>query len=180
MSNDRSAVAAYDHRLQVGSRTQKIIAEMLRRAFAPVRPELTTVAREVFNESPVEYRPRESLLEAVTAAGVYLNRLQPLDGWTFIGSEMCHGTCRFDLVWARSQGGHLIDEIKLGIGRGGELAVRDQIDRYLEVGSEIWPDFIGVRLCAVHEPAASRLYLPRHRRSSLVSASDLASELAPR
>jgi hypothetical protein len=180
MPDATTTATSSDHRLQVGSRTQKIIAELLRRGAVPARSELTTVARHVFSESPVEYRPRESLLEAVTAAGVYLNRLRPPSSWTFVGSELHHSSCRFDVVWAHATHGHLIDEIKLGVGRGGELAVRDQVDRYLEVGSAVWPDLVGVRLCAVHEPAASRLYLPGQRRSALVSASDLVSELAPR
>src|SRR4051794_30574777 len=133
MPNDNTTVEASEHRLQIGSRAQKIVAEVLRRGPVPVRTELASVAREIFNHSPVQYRPRETLLEAVTAAGVYLSRLRPLDGWTFSGSEVHHGTCRFDLVWAHAWHGHLIDEIKLGIGRGSELAVRNQIDHYLEV-----------------------------------------------
>ena len=178
--SDTTCHTTADHRLEVGRRAQALIARMVRQELGSGPSEVARVASLVFTESPIVYRPREALLEAVTAAGVYLNRLRPPDDWTFAGSEVPHGTCRFDLVWAHARHGRLIDEIKLGIGRGGELAVRSQIDRYLEVGSDVWPDLVGVRLCAVHEPAASRLYVPRQRRSTLVSTSDLASELKPR
>ncbi|MGZ4314198.1 MAG: hypothetical protein ACXVRS_00045 [Gaiellaceae bacterium] len=178
-----SASATDLHRLEVGGRTHQIVAETLRdngnsRATSPLT--VTQAARRVLAAHPISYRPRESFLEAVTAAGVYLQRLRPPDGWELIVSEHLVRGCRFDLVWEHEQHGVLVDELKLGVGRGGELAVRAQIDRYLSEGARTWTKFVGVRLCAVHEPGTSRLFLPGRRRSSLVSESELAQELAPR
>lgn len=179
--SDASTPPRDAHRLAVGACAQRIVAETLRSPTARPSPiELTNIARRVFVKHPVSYRSRESLLEAVTAAGVYLHRLRPDGDWEFIGAEQTHGDCRFDLVWEHPRYGHLVDELKLGVGRGGELAVRAQIDRYLEVGAGLWPHFVGVRLCAVHEPGMSRLYRPGRRRSDLVSESELVAELAPR
>jgi hypothetical protein len=76
-------------------------------------------------------------------------------------------------------GAVLVDELKLGVGRGGETAVREQIDRYLDAGRRMWgSSFIGVRLCAVHEPLQSRLYLPDRRRSVLLTDADVIEGLA--
>jgi hypothetical protein len=75
----------------------------------------------------------------------------------------------------------LIDELKLGVGRSAETAVRDQIDRYVTAGSRRWgSSFMGLRLCAVHEPLQSRFYLPDRRRSLLLAEADLPHGLAVR
>ncbi len=182
-SHAHSAEKRGAYRIEVGARTHEIVFEVLRDPAGSQRPsplEITQAARRVFAAHPLSYRPRESLLEAVTSAGVYLQRIRPPDGWELISSEHLVRGCRFDLVWEHARHGFLVDELKLGIGRGGELAVRAQIDRYLSEGARTWTKFVGVRLCAVHEPGTSRLFLPGRRRSTLVSESDLAQELAPR
>ena len=48
---------------------------------------LTRCGRQVFTDHSVEYRPRESFLDAVTAAGVYLHRFRPIDGWSLMADE---------------------------------------------------------------------------------------------
>ena len=64
------------HQMMVGDRAHRIIAATLvegvqleRRARAL---QVIRHARAVFQEHPVDYRPREALVDAVTAAGVYL------------------------------------------------------------------------------------------------------------
>lgn len=169
------------HRLQVGGRAQEIVSEVLRYPEANRSVlQLTQAAARLQTVRPISYRPRESHLEAVTAAGVYLRRFALDSEWALLGTEVTAGACRFDLVWRHAEHGVLIDELKLGVGRGGELVVRSQIDRYLLEGTQLWSDFVGVRLCSVHEPALSRLFRPGRRRSALVSDSHLARELAAR
>jgi hypothetical protein len=173
------------HHLRVGDRAHRIVATLLRRGVADDRSQrtiaLTRCARSVFEEHPIEYRPREAFLDAITAAGVYLQRFRPLQPWLLIGNEVPSGRCRFDLVHERDGTGVVIDELKLGVSRSGETAVRDQISRYVDEGSKRWgARFRGVRLCAVHEPTRSRLYPPHRKRSLLITESDLAAELAIR
>ncbi|MEY4372685.1 MAG: hypothetical protein RL219_1454 [Actinomycetota bacterium] len=171
------------HQLVVGDRAHRIVATALRseppstRAAAAIV--LTRCGRQVFAEHPVEYRTRESLLDAVTAAGVYLHRFRPTNGWHLVADEFAVDGARFDLVHRSDAGAVLVDELKLGVGRGGETAVREQIDRYLDAGRRMWgSSFIGVRLCAVHEPLQSRLYLPDRRRSVLLTDADVIEGLA--
>jgi hypothetical protein len=141
---------------------------------------LTQVGREVFTAHPVIYRPREALMQSVTAAGVYINRFKPETPWVLIGREYEVNGSRFDLVY-ESDSGVLIDEIKLGIGRTSEVRVRSQIDRYVQLGIKEWGHrFIGVRVCSVHEPARSRLLTPSTKHSSLVSMTELAESLKVR
>lgn len=163
MSNPRP------HQLVVGDRAHRIVTaalhseQPLTRSAAAIM--LARCGRRVFADHPIDYRTRESLLDAVTAAGVYLHRFRPASNWRLVADELTVGGNRFDLVHRSHQGTVLIDELKLGVGRSAETAVREQIDRYLEAGSRLWgSSFIGVRLCAVHEPLQSRLYLPDRRR----------------
>lgn len=171
-------------RLQVGDRAHRIVAAVLEagewrgRDGSPLQ--VAIQARRVFAARPIAYRSRAALVDSVTAASVYLHRLRPPAPWLFVAAERSYGDARFDVVWEHEAHGVLIDELKLGIGRAGEVAVRSQIDRQLSSATGIWPNLVGVRLCAVHEPAASRLYLPGRRRSVLVCESRLADELAPR
>lgn len=174
-----------NHQLVVGDRAHRIVAAALRceqpasRASTAIL--LTRCGRQVFAEHPVDYRTRESMLDAVTAAGVYLHRFRPADGWRVVADEFAVDGARFDLVHRHAEGAVLVDELKLGVGRGGETAVRDQIDRYLDAGHRMWgSSFIGVRLCAVHEPLQSRLYLPDRRRSVLLTDADVSEGLAVR
>lgn len=174
-----------NHQLVVGDRAHRIVATAMRceppttRAAAAIV--LTRCGRQVFAEHPVEYRSRESMLDAVTAAGVYLHRFRPTERWHLVADEFAVNGARFDLVHRSNEGAVLIDELKLGVGRGGETAVRDQIDRYLDAGHRMWGStFIGVRLCAVHEPLQSRLYFPDRRRSVLLTDTDVSEELAVR
>lgn len=167
--------------LIVGDRAHRIAGALSGTNLPPDRASralaLTRTGREIFTQFPVEYRPRESLFQAVTAAGVYLNRFRPVVPWTFLGSEIKSGRCRFDLVF-ECERGVLIDEMKLGVGRAGEVAVRSQVDRYLVEGTSKWGSrFIGVRLCAVHEPASCRLFTPASRHSRLLTGTDLAHSL---
>lgn len=170
---------------RVGSQAHRIVARALAAGLSTDRAqralELTRHARSVFEEHPISYRTREAFLDAVTAAGVYLHRFRPLEPWCLIGSEAPVGTVRFDVVHELDRLGVLVDEIKLGVGRASEAAVRKQIESYLEHGLLEWGDqFIGVRLCAVHEPLQSRLYLPKRTRSVLFAESDTAKHLVMR
>lgn len=174
-----------NHQLTVGDRAHRIVAaalhleQPLTRSAAAIM--LARCGRRVFADHPIDYRTRESLLDAVTAAGVYLHRFRPAANWRLVADELKVGGSRFDLVHRSHQGTVLIDELKLGVGRSAETAVREQIDRYLEAGSRLWGlSFIGVRLCAVHEPLQSRLYLPDRRRSLLLTDAALDEGLAVR
>lgn len=173
------------HQLVVGDRAHRIVAAALRTEQPPTRSGnaimLTRCGRQVFADYPVEYRGRESFLDAITAAGVYLHRFRPPAGWSLMADEFVADGSRFDLVHRNEAGATLIDELKLGVGRTGETSVREQIDRYLKTGSRLWgSSFVGVRLCAVHEPLQSRLYLPDRRRSILLTDTDLSEGLAVR
>jgi len=174
-----------NHQLTVGDRAHRIVAAALRTEQPTTRANsalaLTRCGRKVFADHPVDYRSRESFLDAVTAAGVYLNRFRPNTGWSLVADEFVAEGSRFDLVHRNDDGKILIDEIKLGVGRAGETAVREQIDRYVDTGYQLWgSSFVGVRLCAVHEPLQSRLHLPDRRRSVLLTEADLADGLAIR
>ncbi len=169
------------HQMMVGDRAHRIIAATLvegvqleRRARAL---QVIRHARAVFQEHPVDYRPREALVDAVTAAGVYLSRFLPSPPWKLAGVEVCSGRSRLDIVYRSGRAGYLIDEVKLGVGRYSESAVQKQIERYLEVGRDRWgAEFLGVRLCAVHEPFQSRLHSP-DGANQLLAKSDLSEEL---
>lgn len=167
--------------LIVGDRAHKIAALLSRQEMpstAALRAKaLTDAGLAVFAKHPVTSRPRESRFQAITAAGVYLNRFRPSAPWALLGAELRSGKCIFDLVY-KCERGVLIDEIKLGVNRSNEAEVREQIDRYLVEGRKIWAnEFLGVRLCAVDEPIASRLYSPTSKRSSLVSQLDISNDL---
>ena len=170
------------HALKVGDRTHRIVAELLTRGIPLVHSLRTAAivrcASEVFKAYPVTYRPRESYFEAVSAAGVYLNRFRPLAPWSVFAIEKQVGTRRLDVAYRSLGTGYLIDEIKLGVGRYGEDAVQQQISAYLEAGTELWgAEFIGVRLCAIHEPSQTRLYLPGSSSPSPIAESAFAKEL---
>lgn len=170
--------------LLVGDRAHKIAALLAKEVLPADRSlrarALTDAGREVFSIFPVTYRPRESLFQAVTAAGVYLNRFRPIAPWSLIGTEIRSGNCVFDLAF-ESKSGILIDELKLGISRANETKVREQINRYLVEGKKVWGNrFVGVRLCPVNEPRASRLYLPASKNSRLVSDLAIAQSLEVR
>ena len=173
------------HHIQVGALAHRIVAHVLREGWPDQRHErnalVVRAGRAEMDAQPVTYRPREALLEAVTAAGVYLWRFQPAAEWTPVMIEQPLFDVRPDVVFEHADHGVLIDELKIGVGRSGEDRVRAQIDRYVEAGSARWADrFIGVRLCSVHEPGRSRIHLPGRRRSLLTVEHALAEEIAPR
>jgi hypothetical protein len=166
------------HALVVGDRAHRIIARVLRAGVPETRQqialELSRHARSVFAEHPVDYRTREVLVNATTAAGVYLQRFRPLPPWRLLSTEMRVGRHRLDVVHQLGEDLVVVDEIKLGVGRANEAEVRKQIDRYLELGSAEWgARFQGVRLCAIHEPTNSRFYVPGQSRSALLAESHL-------
>lgn len=166
------------HALQVGDRAHRIVGAVLRRTSESSRSQrtlaLTQVASEVFRTYPVEYRTRATYFDAITAAGVYLHRFRPSLPWRLVATEMQVSSSRLDIVHSHDDVGVVIDELKLGVGRHGENLVQDQIKRYLKIGQELWgSDFIGVRLCAVHEPASSRLYSTGKGAPQLLTESDV-------
>lgn len=170
--------AADRHFLVVGDRTHRTIAEVLQVGFPANRTQasslLVRTGRALLERVPVEYRPRETLVEVVTSAGVYLRRFVPAAPWTFVAAEVASGHSRFDLVHHHPRHGYLVDEVKLGRTRVGEVAVRQQVDRYLLEGRRRWgSSFAGVRLCSLNEPASSRFYLPSRGRS--VRLADVAA-----
>lgn len=166
------------HALAVGDRAHRIIARSLHAGVPDARAqlalELSRHARSVFAEHPVTYRSREALVNATTAAGVYLQRFRPLPPWRLLSTEMSLARGRLDVVHQLGDAQVIVDEVKLGVGRANEAAVRTQIDRYLELGSAEWGQcFLGVRLCAVHEPTRSRFYMPGRSLSVLLADSQL-------
>ena len=174
-----------DHHLIIGNRAHRIVGEVLHEGPPDGRADfalhLTRCARTVFNDHPVTYRPRETFVDAVTAAGVYLRRFRPSAPWSLIGTEVQHGDCRFDMAFERPEVGVVIDELKLGVSRAGETQVAEQVHRYLEAGKDRWGEtFLGVRLCTVHAPAESRFYRADRKRAIALSSSDLGPELAVR
>lgn len=166
------------HSLVVGDRAHRIVGQLVTIGVPPERAArtiaLARTAQVIFHDYPVAYRPREALFQAVTAAGVYLSRFHPrTQDWSLLGVELVSGSSRFDLVY-ESRHGVLIDELKLGQGRSGESLVREQIDKYVKRGSEMWGErFLGVRMCSVHEPARARFFPQKSRRSSLLASCDL-------
>lgn len=173
------------HRLRVGDRAHRTVGEVLRRGLPEQRHDrvllIVKSARDVLAAHPVDYRPRETLFDVTTAAGVYISRFLPEEPWEFLGAEVRCGNCRFDLVFEHPRYGVLIDELKIGRTRVDDVAVHDQLMRYLAAGTDQWHDrFAGVRLCAVYEPAESRLFEPTRNRSRRVSDSELAPQLAVR
>jgi len=151
------------HHLRVGDRAHRIVASVLNDELGEGRSTralaITRAARAVFDEHPIEYRPREAFFDAVTAAGVYLNRFAPQSPWRLLGTEVVLGSSRLDVAYELEGYGVLIDELKLGVGRRDEAEVVKQIGRYLEIGKKTWKaNFRGVRLCTVHEPMESRFY----------------------
>jgi hypothetical protein len=173
------------HALQVGDRAHRIVGAVLQRNTESSRSQrtlaLTQVASEVFRAYPVEHRTRAAYFDAVTAAGVYLHRFRPLASWRLVATEMQVGRSRLDIVHSNDGVGVVIDELKLGVGRHGENLVQDQIKHYMKVGYELWgPAFIGVRLCAVHEPANSRLYSHGRAIPQLLIESDYQELLGVR
>ena len=128
------------HYMRVGDRAHEVIAVALRSNLPSSRGQraftLARIAREVFMEHPVQYRPREAFLDAVTAAGVYLNRFRPESPARFLGAEVPLDRGRADVIHELASGRVLIDEVKLGMERHLEPTVRAQITRYLDRGSE--------------------------------------------
>jgi hypothetical protein len=153
----------------IGANAHLIIATVLRQGPKPgplARTlQVTEVGRNVFHKHVVGYRSREAMTEAVTASGVYFERFAFKAPWDFVKAEYTVGNCRFDVVW-ENEGAFLIDEIKLGRGRNGQVMLADQIARYDEAGRSHWGDaFLGIRLCAVSEPGRSRFYKAGSSRS---------------
>ncbi len=169
------------HQMTVGDRAHRIVAATLIEGVESERHARTLQvirhARAIFAEHPINYRSREALVDAVTAAGVYLSRFLPGPSWKMTGVEVHSGRFRLDIVYKLGRTGYLIDELKLGVGRSGESAVQKQIDRYMKVGKDRWgAEFLGVRLCAVHEPYQSRLHSP-DGTIELLAKSELSEEL---
>ena len=172
------------HNMTVGDRAHRIVAAILEEGAEQDRRSLTLqatrCARAVFKAHPIDYRPREAFVDAVTAAGVYIHRFLLPTPWEVNGVEVECGRSRLDIVYSKVGTGFLIDEMKLGVGRHGESAVREQIDRYLELGQDTWgSSFVGVRLCAIHEPNQSLLHSPGGT-IQLLTKSGLAEELCVR
>jgi hypothetical protein len=172
------------HHMMVGARAHTVVAAVLRDGPYKSRYELsvaiTTAARSAFRSGNVQ-RPREAFFDVITAAGVYLHRFQPADPWKLVGTELKAEGCRFDLVFKHPVHGVLIDELKLGVSRRSDAAVREQIDKYVHVGSKVYGAcFVGVRLCQVHQPMESRLFSPKSQRSTLICESLLSDSLAVR
>jgi len=172
------------HPMRVGDRTHRIIGALLRVQLSNERAlrtvEITRTASQVFSDYPITHRTREAYFDAVTAAGVYLNRFAPQYPWTLEAIEMAVGDSRLDIVH-QLEGNYLIDEVKLGVTRTGEQSVQQQIARYLALGNDLWrSSFLGVRLCALHEPFQTRLYLPDGHSSVPFVESALHESLALR
>lgn len=133
------------------------------------------VGRQVMEEMPPANKPRQTLMDSVTSAGVYMHRFKPLRPWTFEGAEQSHENCRFDLVYSHPEHGVFVDEIKTGASRHDESVIRPQIDRYVVVGQRTWQDrFIGVRVCALKAPARSKLHTHSSRKAAWLKDEDLA------
>jgi hypothetical protein len=176
---EEDAAVSFD--MVVGDRAHRIVGilagQELPEDFTRRAVLLVETAHSVLKDFPVRRNRREALAQAVTAAGVYLNRFLPSYEWQMIGSEFKVENSRFALVFSRNNK-VVIDEIKLGVGRGGEIRVRKQIDRYVELGSKKWGDkFIGVRMCSIHEAAKSRLYTPASHRSEIFETTHLFAGL---
>jgi hypothetical protein len=160
----------------IGANAHLIVATVLRQGpkSGPLARalQLTEVGRNVFVRQPVGYRSREAMTEAVTASGVYFARFALTNPWVFVQAEYAFGNCRFDVVW-ENDGHFLIDELKLGRGRNGQVMLAEQISRYDKAGRSHWGDtFLGIRMCAVSEPRRSRFYKAGSSRSIELSQLD--------
>lgn len=152
---------------EVGDRAHQIVGRLLERGVDDTGDPLTFTravleeASTVFLEHPVMSRGAAAKVQAACAAAVYMRRLAPHPPWIFIGREIRVRGARLDLAFRHSQTGQvLIDELKCGIARDEDGALRPQIDRELTGAEERWgPSLAGVRLCAVAAPRLSRFYV---------------------
>ncbi len=171
--------------LQVGDRAHRVIARVLTAGLSHDRDtrtlDVVTTAADVMRGHPVSgNRQRAAVFEVATAAACYLHRFVLPEPWRFHDAEMSVVNGRVDVVWANTVTGEkLIDEVKSTVGRAGESALRDQIDRYVAAGVAMWGDaFVGVRVCAVSQPRRSRLHTPDRTYSVLLSKTSLAGSVA--
>lgn len=165
-ADSESAGPRIDRCLVIGALAHEVVARALRAGPIPDEPfaralRLRTLTRDTMAARPPLARARSARFEVATAAGVYLEVFQPGGSWRFIDSEVALGGGRADLVFEHESGVVLVDEIKLGIGRGGQVMVSKQVARYVVGGRDRWGDrFAGVRLVALSEPRRSRFYKP--------------------
>ncbi len=178
--NDAMPVADIDSRYDrtqafkpaVGTRTHQVVALFLASEDRPNDPlqrviRLAAIARGLLHEHPlVSGDPKEQVhfiragnAAITTLAAAYLNRFQPASPWSFVGSEVCLGDLRIDLVFQNTDtGGVIVYEIKTGGTRASadDLA---QVRAYVAAGAEHWSGaFLGVRLLYLRRPAASTFH----------------------
>lgn len=173
-----------NYALTVGLRAHMIAARVMREGVEPDSvdriQQVLRHAMQVDQDHPVARRGQAARFDATTVANTYLLRFANPPGWEFAGAEVQLGGGRADLVYHHPEADQwLVDELKTGRGRTNEVHLRPQIDRYLQGGAETWGDsFVGVRLCAVRQPLASRLYLSGRKRSILLADSLLAESVS--
>jgi len=155
----------------VGQRAHRIAGLVLEEGLQAGRLEraaqILTAARGVMHDQPTVPRGRALLVDAASVAAAYLLRFVPPPPWRFAGSEEPLGDGIADLIYEHSPTRRwIVDELKTGMSRGLDVSVHDQVRRLLAGGVERWRgDFLGVRLCTVASPRASRLFLPSRATS---------------
>ncbi|GEM_PF-5895560 len=174
-----------NYALIVGDRAHRISGHLLLAGPIPtdrlarVRM-LLEAGRDVMAEYPAPNRARAVLAEATSSAAAYFARFLPPAPWRFEGAEVSVTSGRLDLIFVDPRGRRLIDELKFGTCRSSETALRPQIDKYLDAGEALWgEDFVGLRLCAVRQPTASRFYHPANRYSISLTDTEFFDMGAP-
>lgn len=164
-----------DYAVIVGDRAHRIVGRILGTGPLPAdriarATALLAAGRDVLAEHPAHFRERAVLSQAVGAAAAYLHWFAPEPPWTVLGAEVPAGGGFIDLVFTHLDGTVVADEMKFGLSRTTESALRPQVDRYLEAGAAEWGSaFVGVRLCAVGAPRTSRFYPVGKKRSLLLA-----------
>lgn len=164
-----------DYAVVVGDRAHRIVGRILGTGPLPAdriarATALLAAGRDVLAEHPAHFRQRAVLSQAVGSAAAYLHWFAPEPPWTILGAEVPAAGGFIDLVFTHPDGTVVADEMKFGLSRATETALRPQVDRYLEAGAAEWgAAFAGVRLCAVGAPRTSRFYPVGKKRSLLLA-----------
>jgi hypothetical protein len=164
-----------DYAVVVGDRAHRIVGRVLNAGPLPTdriarASVLLAAGRDTLAEHPAHFRERAVLSQAVGSAAAYLHWFAPEPPWALLGAEVPAGGGSIDLVFTHPDGTVVADEMKFGLSRATETALRPQVDRYLEAGATEWgAAFAGVRLCAVGAPRTSRFYPVGKKRSLLLA-----------
>jgi hypothetical protein len=157
----RRRLSALDGR-KLGTEAHNVIGDVLASGRRSVPyPELLVAvdryASALQQKRQITYR-QSARQHLVTTTRLYLSFFLPEEQWSFVGADVSHAGCQFDLVWLDTEGLYWVDELKTGRGgaKAGMAALEDQVKRQLDSGNALWGSaFGGVRACILHAPKRS-------------------------